>query len=88
MLDMGFIDDINYILQSGSEESSDGPVSPPPWPQEIVRLSQRLPAQPFSPYFIGQRRVVVDTVDQKIVQLEEDDKFRALCSFLEKDLNK
>jgi len=24
MLDMGFIDDINYILQSSSEESPDG----------------------------------------------------------------
>src|SRR5260370_15337941 len=54
-------------------------------PQEIVRLSQRYLRNPL-PIFIDSDELSVDTVDQKIVQLEEDDQFRALCRFLEQDL--
>src|SRR6267143_2138828 len=84
MLDMGFIDDINYILNQVPKNHQTALFSAT-MPQEIVRLSQRYLRNPLT-IFIDSDELSVDTVDQKIVQLEEDDKFRALCSFLEKDL--
>jgi len=84
MLDMGFIDDINYILNQVPKNHQTALFSAT-MPQEIVRLSQRYLRNPLT-IFIDSDELSVDTVDQKIVQIEEDEKFRALCSFLEKDL--
>jgi len=54
-------------------------------PEEIVRLSQRYLRNPLK-VFVDSDEISVDTVEQKIVRVEEDEKFPVLCSFLERDL--
>jgi len=74
---------INYILNQVPKNHQTGCS-----PHHCLRRSSGLvsvTAQP-STIFIDSDELSVDTVDQKIVQLEEDDKFRALCSFLREDL--
>lgn len=84
MLDMGFIDDITEILRHVPRVHQTALFSAT-MPDQIVRLSQRYLRSPVTA-FVDSDELSVDTVDQKILQLEEEDKFRVLCSFLEKDL--
>lgn len=84
MLDMGFIDDITDILRNVPKAHQTALFSAT-MPEQIVRLSQRYLRNPITA-FVDSDELSVDTIEQKVVQLEEDDKFRVLCSFLEKDL--
>src|SRR6266849_2528420 len=84
MLDMGFIDDITHILSYVPRNHQTALFSAT-MPEQIVRLSHRYLRNPVT-VFVDSDELSVDTVDQKIVQVEEDDKFRILCSFLEKEL--
>ena len=84
MLDMGFIDDISHILNHVPRNHQTALFSAT-MPEPIVQLSQRYLRRPLR-VFVDSEELSVETVDQKIVQLDEDDKFRILCSFLEKDL--
>jgi ATP-dependent RNA helicase DeaD len=84
MLDMGFIDDITHILGHVPRTHQTALFSAT-MPEQIVRLSQRYLRSPVHA-FVDSDELSVDTVDQKIVQVEEDAKFRVLCNLLEKDL--
>jgi ATP-dependent RNA helicase DeaD len=84
MLDMGFIDDITHIL-SHVPRTHQTALFSATMPEQIVRLSQRYLRSPVHA-FVDSDELSVDTVDQKIVQVEEDEKFRVLCKLLEKDL--
>jgi len=84
MLDMGFIDDITSILQHVPRNHQTALFSAT-IPDEIVRLSQRYLRNPLK-VLIDTDEISVDTVVQKIVRVEEGEKFRVLCSLLEKDL--
>jgi ATP-dependent RNA helicase DeaD len=84
MLDMGFVDDITEILQHVPRDHQTALFSAT-MPEQIVRLSQRYLRSPVMA-FVDSDELSVETVDQKIVQLDEENKFRALCSFLERDL--
>jgi ATP-dependent RNA helicase DeaD len=84
MLDMGFIDDITDIL-SHVPRTHQTALFSATIPDQIVRLSQRYLRSPVT-VFVDSDELSVDTVDQKIIQLDEDDKFRTLCSLLERDL--
>jgi len=84
MLDMGFVDDITDILRHVPREHQTALFSAT-MPEQIVRLSDRYLRKPVR-VFIDSEELSVETVDQKIVQLEEDDKFRALCGFIEQHL--
>jgi ATP-dependent RNA helicase DeaD len=84
MLDMGFIDDITDILSHVPRNHQTALFSAT-MPDQIVRLSQRYLRSPVTA-FVDSDELSVDTVDQKIIQLDEDDKFRTLCSLLERDL--
>jgi ATP-dependent RNA helicase DeaD len=84
MLDMGFIDDIREILGYVPKEHQTALFSAT-MPDPIVHLSQRYLRNPLK-VFVDSDELSVDTVDQKIVLVEEEDKFYALCSLLEKDL--
>ncbi len=84
MLDMGFVDDVTFILSHVPRNHQTALFSAT-MPDEIVRLSQRYMRNPLK-VFVDSDEVSVDEVEQKIVQLEEDEKFPALCSFLERDL--
>ena len=84
MLDMGFIDDIRFILQHVPRNHQTALFSAT-MPEEIVRLSQRYLRNPLK-VLIDSDELSVDTVEQKIVRVEEDEKFRVLCSLLERNL--
>jgi ATP-dependent RNA helicase DeaD len=84
MLDMGFIDDITDILSHVPRNHQTALFSAT-MPDQIVRLSSRYLRSPVTA-FVDSDELSVDTVDQKIIQLDEDDKFRTLCSLLERDL--
>lgn len=84
MLDMGFIDDITDILRNVPKNHQTALFSAT-MPEQIVRLSQRYLKSPIQA-FVDSDELSVDTIDQKILQLDEEDKFRVLCSFLERDL--
>ncbi len=84
MLDMGFIDDITDILNHVPRNHQTALFSAT-MPDQIVRLSQHYLRSPVRA-FVDSDELSVDTVDQKIIQLAEDDKFRTLCSLLERDL--
>lgn len=84
MLDMGFIDDISQILNQVPRNHQTALFSAT-MPEDIVRISQRYMRSPVK-VFVDSDELSVDTVEQRIVQLDERDKLLALCSFLEKDL--
>ncbi len=84
MLDMGFIDDIRAILNYVPRDHQTALFSAT-MPDQIVHLSQRYLRNPLK-VFVDSDELSVETVDQKIVQVEEDEKFQALCSLLERNL--
>lgn len=84
MLDMGFVDDITDILRNVPRDHQTALFSAT-MPEQIVRLSQRYLRSPVQA-FVDSDELSVDTVDQKILQIDEEDKFPVLCRFLEKDL--
>ncbi len=84
MLDMGFIDDIRAILNYVPHDHQTALFSAT-IPDQIVHLSQRYLRNPLK-VFVDSDELSVETVDQKIVQVEEDEKFQALCSLLERNL--
>lgn len=84
MLDMGFIDDITFILQHVPRNHQTALFSAT-MPDEIVRLSQRYLRNPLK-VLVDYDELSVDTVVQKIVRVEEGEKFPALCSLLEREL--
>ncbi len=84
MLDMGFIDDIQTILNYVPRQHQTALFSAT-MPEQIVYLSQRYLRNPLK-VFIDSEELSVETVDQKIVLVEEEEKFTALCSLLERNL--
>ncbi len=84
MLDMGFIDDIRAILNYVPRQHQTALFSAT-MPDQIVNLSQRYLRNPLK-VFVDSDELSVDTVDQKIVLVEEEEKFPALCSLLERNL--
>lgn len=84
MLDMGFIDDIRTILGYVPRNHQTALFSAT-MPDQIVHLSQRYLKNPLR-VFVDSDELSVDTVDQKIVLVQEDEKFLALCSLLERNL--
>src|SRR5712692_7038811 len=84
MLDMGFIDDIRTILNYVPRDHQTALFSAT-MPDQIVSLSQRYLRNPLK-VFVDSDEISVDTVVQKIVQVQEDEKFMALCSLLERNL--
>ena len=84
MLDMGFIDDITRILNYVPRNHQTALFSAT-MPEQIVWLSQRYLRNPLR-VFIDSEESSVETVDQKIMQLREEEKFPTLCILLEKHL--
>lgn len=84
MLDMGFIDDIRAILNHVPRNHQTALFSAT-MPDQIVHLSHRYLRNPLR-VFVDSDELSVDTVDQRIVQVREEDKFQALCSLLEQNL--
>lgn len=83
MLDMGFIDDVKQILDSirGSHQTA---LFSATMPEEVVRLSHRYMTNPLR-IFVDDEEIVVDSLEQRYVRVEENAKFSVLLSILKKE---
>ncbi len=80
MLDMGFIEDIEFVLRHVPRDHQTALFSAT-IPEGIVRLSQRFLNNPLR-IFIDSDEMAVDSVEQRIIRVEENEKFPILCSLL------
>lgn len=83
MLDMGFIEDINFILQHVPRNHQTALFSAT-MPEDIVRLGRKYMKNPLR-IFVDTEEISVDSVQQKFVRVEENSKFSNLCDILEKE---
>ena len=80
MLDMGFIDDVDYIMKclpSGSQTA----LFSATMPQEIMRLSHKYMNHPVN-ILIDSDELSVDEIDQSYAIVDERSKFAALAEFI------
>jgi ATP-dependent RNA helicase DeaD len=83
MLDMGFIEDVTFILQHVPRNHQTALFSAT-IPEEIVRLGRKYMKDPLR-IFVDTEEISVDSVQQKFVRVEENTKFSSLCDILEKE---
>ena len=82
MLDMGFVDDIEYILKSIPEDRQTALFSAT-MPKEILSLSNRYMDSPVQ-ILLSKDEIGLDTIDQLYIMVEEKYKFDALSKILAK----
>ncbi len=82
MLDMGFIEDVNYILKQLPRGNQIALFSAT-MPQEIRRLSNRYMNHPVE-VLIDSDEISLDTIEQKYTLVEDRDKFAALVDYIKK----
>ena len=82
MLDMGFIDDIKFILSYVSEDRETCLFSAT-MPPEILRLAQDYMKEPQE-IRLNEEDLSLDTIDQSYLIVPETEKFKHLCNFIKK----
>jgi ATP-dependent RNA helicase DeaD len=83
MLDMGFIEDVDYILKhlpTGSQTA----LFSATMPQEIVRLSQRYMDNPVE-VLIDTDEISLETIEQRYALVDDRDKFAALVEYIKRN---
>jgi ATP-dependent RNA helicase DeaD len=80
MLDMGFIDDIKFILFYVNDERQTCLFSAT-MPPEILRLAEEYMKQ-IEHVRLNEEEVTLDTIEQSYLIVEEREKFKHLCSFI------
>jgi len=83
MLDMGFIDDVDYILRqvpSGNQMA----LFSATMPDEIKRLSQRYMDRPVE-VLIDSDEISVETIEQRYAIVEDRNKFSALVEYIKRN---
>lgn len=80
MLDMGFIDDIKFILFYVDEDRQTCLFSAT-IPPEITRLAQDYMKNPHE-VKLNEEEISLDTIDQSYLIVEERQKFKHLCNFI------
>lgn len=81
MLDMGFIDDIKFILFYVNEDRQTCLFSAT-MPPEILRLAEEYMKDDFEEIRLNEEEIGLDTIDQSYLVVEEREKFRYLCDFI------
>jgi ATP-dependent RNA helicase DeaD len=80
MLDMGFIDDIKYILFNMREDRQTCLFSAT-MPREVLRLAQEYMVDPKE-IRLNSKELSLDTIDQSYLIIHENEKFKQLCNFI------
>ena len=80
MLDMGFVDDIKYILSYMSEDRQTCLFSAT-MPREVLRLAQEYMVDPKE-IILNEEELSLDTIYQSYLVVHENEKFNHLCNFI------
>ena len=80
MLDMGFVEDIKFILFYVTEDRQTCLFSAT-MPQEILRLAQDYMKEPKE-IRLNEEELSLDTIDQSYLIVHEREKFKHLCNFI------
>lgn len=80
MLDMGFVDDIEYILSYMREDRHTCLFSAT-IPREVLRLAQEYMVDPKE-IRLNEKELSLDTIDQSYLVVHENEKFKHLCNFI------
>lgn len=83
MLDMGFIDDIKFILFYVNEDRQTCLFSAT-MPPEILRLAEEYMKE-IEHIRLNEEEVTLDTIEQSYLVVEEREKFRHLCDFIKRN---
>jgi len=82
MLDMGFIDDIKFILFYVNEDRQTCLFSAT-MPPEILRLAEEyMKRDDIEHVRLNEEEITLDTIEQSYLVVEEREKFKHLCSFI------
>ena len=82
MLDMGFIDDIKFILSYIREDRQTCLFSAT-MPPEIMRVAQEY-MHDARQVMLNQEELSLDTIEQSYLVIQEKEKFKHLCNFIKK----
>jgi ATP-dependent RNA helicase DeaD len=80
MLDMGFVDDIEYILSYMREDRHTCLFSAT-MPREVLRLAQEYMVDPKE-IRLNEKELSLNTIDQSYLVVHENEKFKHLCNFI------
>jgi ATP-dependent RNA helicase DeaD len=86
MLDMGFIDDIKFILFYVNDDRQTCLFSAT-MPPEILRLAEEYMKENIEQVRLNEEEVTLDTIDQSYLVVEEREKFKHLTDFIKQNQN-
>src|SRR5918994_669824 len=85
MLDMGFIDDIKFILFYIKEENRQTCLFSATMPPPIIRLAQEYMKKDAKEVRLNEQELSLDTIEQSYLIVPEKEKFRHLCNFIKNE---
>jgi ATP-dependent RNA helicase DeaD len=86
MLDMGFIDDIKFILFYVNDDRQTCLFSAT-MPPEILRLAEEYMEEDAENIRLNEEEITLETIDQSYLVVDEREKFKYLCNFLKQSQN-
>jgi ATP-dependent RNA helicase DeaD len=85
MLDMGFIEDIKFILFYIKEENRQTCLFSATMPPPIIRLAQEYMKKDAKEVRLNEQELSLDTIEQSYLIVPEKEKFRHLCNFIKNE---